>query len=381
MPSIVAVHDVHGDSLESWTHPQTGANWLRDFLPEHIRVARVLTYGYNSTSAALFSNDAPDAVRGMAESLVQELRANRQFSRALRRPIVFVCHGFGGVLVKKSLLYSSTRTATKVVHLWDMYISTFAIIFLGTPHGQTNKANWLELDAMARGLRPSSTLLSSRSKYAEMEDAPLPSSIDSEFSPLIKQFHMFFFWEELPTAFGSRLAFLVDRKSAAPKLDNVEAAGIHATHVDMARFSTKASSDFRTVIAALMTYCDKAPKVISRRWKQADTVLQELRMGEAQEIGGFGFDVRLELPFRSSGRPPKRPTPMRYFHIPEETNPTFIGREDLLQGIRSAFFAQAGPGTPPGPRSFVVFGMGGSGKTSLCSKFATENKHEYVHLP
>lgn len=216
----------------------------------------------------------------MAESLVQELRANRQFSRALRRPIVFVCHGFGGVLVKKSLLYSSTRTATKVVHLWDMYISTFAIIFLGTPHGQTNKANWLELDAMARGLRPSSTLLSSRSKYAEMEDAP-----------------------------------------------------------------------------------------------------QELRMGEAQEIGGFGFDVRLELPFRSSGGQPKRPTPMRYFHIPEETDPTYIGREDLLQGIRSAFFAQAGPGTPPGPRSFVVFGMGGSGKTSLYSKFATENKHEYVHLP
>lgn len=206
MPSIVAVHDVHGDSLESWTHPQTGANWLRDFLPEHIRVARVLTYCYNSTSAALFSNDAPDAVRGTAESLVQELRANRQFSRALRRPIVFVCHGFGVVLVKKSLLYSSTRTVTKVVHLWDMYISTFAIIFLGTPHSQTNKANWLELDAMARGLRPSSTLLSSRSKYAEMEDAPLPSSIDSEFSPLIKQFHMFFFWEELPTAFGSRLA-------------------------------------------------------------------------------------------------------------------------------------------------------------------------------
>lgn len=72
---------------------------------------------------------------------------------------------------------------------------------------------------------------------------------------------------------------------------------------------------------------------------------------------------------------------MRYFHIPEETNPTYIGREDLLQGIRSAFFTHAGSGTPPGPRSFVVFGMGGSGKTSLCSKFATENKHEYVHLP
>lgn len=341
----------------------------------------MLTYGYNSTSTALFSSDAPDAVRGMAESLVQELRANRQFSRALRRPIVFVCHGFGGVLVKKSLLYSSTRTATKVVHLWDMYISTFAIIFLGTPHGQTNKANWLELDPMARGLRPSSTLLSSRSKYAEMEDAPLPSSIDSEFSPLIKQFHMFFFWEELPTAFGSRLAFLVDRKSAAPKLDNVEAAGIHAAHADMARFSTITSSDFRTVIAALMTYCEKAPKVISRRWKQADTVLQELRMGEAQEIGGFGFDVRLELPFRNSDGQPQRQTPMRYFHIPEETNPTYIGREDLLQNIRSAFFAPAGPGSSPGPRSFVVFGMGGSGKTSLCSKFAIDNKYKYVYLP
>jgi hypothetical protein len=70
MCSVVAVHDIYGDSHESWTDPRTGANWLRDFLPEYIRVARVLTYGYNSTSTALFSNDGADAVRGMAESLV-----------------------------------------------------------------------------------------------------------------------------------------------------------------------------------------------------------------------------------------------------------------------------------------------------------------------
>ncbi|KAK1833525.1 hypothetical protein QBC39DRAFT_302939 [Podospora conica] len=375
---VVAVHDIHGDSIDSWTDPQTGANWLRDFLPEHIRVARVLTYGYDSTASALFANDAPDTIRGMAESLVQELRANRQFSQALRRPIVFICHGFGGVLVKKSLLYSSTRTATKVVHLLDMYISTFAIIFLGTPHGQTNKANWLELEAMSNGQRRPLSLISSRTKYTDKQDAQLPSYVDGEFSPLLKQFHMFFFWEELPTAFGSRSSFLVDHKSAAPMLDNIETAGIHADHANMARFSSKESSDFRTIIAALMTYCEKAPAIICRRWKQADTILQELRMGEVQEIGGFGFDVRLERPFRSSDMHPQKQPRVQHFYVPEEVNPTYVGREDLLQDLRSAFFGEKKSSCSAGLKSFVVFGMGGSGKTSLGSKFAIENKHEYT---
>ncbi|EAQ86966.1 hypothetical protein CHGG_08219 [Chaetomium globosum CBS 148.51] len=371
---IVAVHDVHQDSLDTWTHQTSGINWLRDLLPQDVRVGRILSYGYDSSASTLLADDGPETIQRMAESFVQELRADRQFAGTLRRPIVFVCHGMGGVLVKKSLVYASTRTAPKVAHLWDHYVSTFAIIFFGTPHRDVDKSSWLDYEAMYKSTRHQ---VGAFFRTASGKgDSQMPRLVDNDFAPLVKQFHLFFFWEQLPTRLGSRSALLVDHQSAAPKLDNTETAGIHAAHPDMCKFGSRASSDYRTVIAALVTYCEKAPGIISRRWRQAEGALKQLRLGEVEEIGGFGFDVHLEQPYRSQDI--RSQGDLIHFHIPEETSPTFVGREDLLRTLRSAFFPGDSPTTRPGRKSFVIFGMGGSGKTELCSKFATDNKLEYT---
>ncbi|KAK4139467.1 uncharacterized protein C8A04DRAFT_33066 [Dichotomopilus funicola] len=353
---IVAVRDVHQDPLETWTHPRSGTNWLRDFLPQDLRVGRVLVYGYDAPASALFAEDAPETIQRMAESFVQELRADRHLAGTLRRPIVFICHGFGGVLVKKSLVYASTRTAPKVTHLWDRYVSTFAIVFL-------SKSARHQVGALFR-------------IAGDKADLQMPRLVDSDFAPLVNQFHLFFFWEELPTRLGPRSALLVDHKSAAPKLDNTETAGIHATHADMCKFASKSTSDYRTVLAALAMYCEKAPSIIARRWRRAEVALKQLRMGEAEEMGGgFEFEVNTEQPSQSQDIQSREIT---HFYIPEETTPTFVGRQDLLTTLHTTLFPDNRPTTRPGRKAFVVFGMGGSGKTELCCKFATDNKHEYT---
>jgi hypothetical protein len=133
----------------------------------------------------------------MAESFVQELRADRQFAGALRRPIVFVCHGMGGVLVKKSLIYASTRTAPKVAHLWDHYVSTFAILFFGTPHRDVDKSIWRDYETMTKS-RVDTLFRTTTGKG----DSQMPRLVDNDFMPLVKQFHLFFFfWEQLQTRF------------------------------------------------------------------------------------------------------------------------------------------------------------------------------------
>ena len=46
--SIIAVHGLGGHAIDTWTHPSTGKLWLRDFLPDAIPDARIMTFGYDS---------------------------------------------------------------------------------------------------------------------------------------------------------------------------------------------------------------------------------------------------------------------------------------------------------------------------------------------
>ncbi|KAK9788188.1 putative NB-ARC domain-containing protein [Seiridium cardinale] len=376
---IVAVHGLSEDSAEAWTDPETGLNWLRDLLPRHIAVARVLTYGYDASPATFLGNGASLNIQRGAECLVQELYADRNFAGTRKRPIIFICHGLGGILVKKSLVYSSTRTAAKIDHLWDQFVSTFAILFFGSPQTRTSKSNWLALDKLLSSGRQSRLLTFDRFPRSSGDDDVAFQSTSAEFAPIMKQFHIFFFWEELRTTFGDRSDYIVDPSAAVLELDNTEKAGIHATHTGMTKFSSTKSSSYRTVIEALSRYCLQAPQIISHRWAQAIPALNQLRAGEAYELGGLAFDVHSQNPFQHEDIRPHATT-NRHFYPPQDTTPDFIGRKDMFQFLQDAFFPYGRLNSSSKRKSFVVFGMGGSGKTQFASKFAEDMREHYTSI-
>ena len=47
----MAVHGLGGDAFTTWTHPKSKAFWLKDFLPQQIPDARIMTFGYNAAAA------------------------------------------------------------------------------------------------------------------------------------------------------------------------------------------------------------------------------------------------------------------------------------------------------------------------------------------
>lgn len=70
----------------------------------------------------------------------------------------------------------------------------------------------------------------------------------------------------------------------------------------------------------------------------------------------------------------------KHFDIPQPVSSIFTGREDALKDLQQHFFASP---TSPGldrQRRFVVYGIGGSGKTQFCSKFAEDNRERYATL-
>jgi hypothetical protein len=96
---IVAVHGLNGHFEKTWeakTLSGQKVNWVKDFLPQQMPYARIMSFGYNST--VLFSKTAAD-IGTYAEQLLEDLISYRGL--LMRRPIIFICHSLGGIVVKK----------------------------------------------------------------------------------------------------------------------------------------------------------------------------------------------------------------------------------------------------------------------------------------
>lgn len=93
---IVAIHGLGGHAYNTWTDREK--LWLRDFLPSQIPNARIMSYGYNS--AVAFSKSVA-GIEEFAEDLLNRLDNERATAEERARPIIFICHSLGGILVKR----------------------------------------------------------------------------------------------------------------------------------------------------------------------------------------------------------------------------------------------------------------------------------------
>jgi len=99
---IVFIHGLNGGRLSTWT--KDGVLWPRDLLPQTIPNIRVMTFGYN---ADLVMNTSTYGIRDHATKLLSSLRDKREEQNELERPLIFVCHSMGGIVVKQALLTAS----------------------------------------------------------------------------------------------------------------------------------------------------------------------------------------------------------------------------------------------------------------------------------
>jgi lysophospholipase L1-like esterase len=112
----VAVHGLGGDSIETWTHPKSHAFWLKDFLPQQIPDARIMTFGYNAAAAfGRSTSDVIDHAKSLLGSLVDkreepEVHIGEDPQNTIReltqwqeknRPLIFIAHSLGGIVVKQ----------------------------------------------------------------------------------------------------------------------------------------------------------------------------------------------------------------------------------------------------------------------------------------
>lgn len=164
--SIVLVHGLGGDPVETWTsrNDRGAVNWTKDFLPENMegpdglrRQIRVLSYGYssklftalpNGTSAEPINARAllylPQALYTHSQRLIQQL-ADLRAGNAEKRRVIFTAHSLGGLIVKSALLRASAAIGERDVRLKRIELLTIGILFFGTPQREMRWVKWSEL--------------------------------------------------------------------------------------------------------------------------------------------------------------------------------------------------------------------------------------------
>ncbi|KAI5793638.1 hypothetical protein FPQ18DRAFT_172068 [Pyronema domesticum] len=99
--------------------------WLHDFLPREIQNARIMTYGYNSSFSKLNANSSN--LYDYANDALQQIEKVRSLNKS--RPIVFIGHSLGCILISKILLKAKNNEPYN--HILS---ATRGIIFFGAPH-------------------------------------------------------------------------------------------------------------------------------------------------------------------------------------------------------------------------------------------------------
>jgi hypothetical protein len=106
--------------------------WPRDLVPAILPRARVLTFGYDTNVRhPLKAQASKSTVYDIAKDLLVTLEAERRPEPL--RPLVFIAHSLGGIVVKEALRRSHSFQ-THQHHLHQVFEATEATLFFGTPH-------------------------------------------------------------------------------------------------------------------------------------------------------------------------------------------------------------------------------------------------------
>ncbi|KAK4449170.1 hypothetical protein QBC34DRAFT_406129 [Podospora aff. communis PSN243] len=116
--------------------------WPRDLLPLSLPQARVLTFGYDSRVRHRFASSVDKGtVCDFAWDLLLALeRCRRETSP---RPLLFVAHSFGGIVVKEMLRRSKSCQLGQA-YLQCVFNTTTGVMFFGTPHAGADPRTFLD---------------------------------------------------------------------------------------------------------------------------------------------------------------------------------------------------------------------------------------------
>ncbi|RAL09429.1 uncharacterized protein BO97DRAFT_472466 [Aspergillus homomorphus CBS 101889] len=124
---IVFVHGLHSDQAP-WTS-EADVFWPEKLLPGKISDACILSFEYEAAIGVFFDED--DEITDISNDLINELMDHRTEKEKEERPIIFVAHCLGGVVLENALVRAAEHPRKR-----ELIGYIHGILLLGTPHFQ-----------------------------------------------------------------------------------------------------------------------------------------------------------------------------------------------------------------------------------------------------
>ncbi|OJJ97403.1 hypothetical protein ASPACDRAFT_80309 [Aspergillus aculeatus ATCC 16872] len=147
---IVLVHGLHGDQAP-WTS-EADVFWPEKLLAGKIPDACILSFEYEAAVGPFFGED--DEITDISNDLINELMDHRTEKEKEERPIIFVAHCLGGVVLENALIRAAKHPRKR-----ELIGLVHGILLLGTPHFQPGS-------------------LAAATKYLQLTQAEIPSESD-----------------------------------------------------------------------------------------------------------------------------------------------------------------------------------------------------------
>ena len=185
---------------------------------------------------------------------------------------------------------------------------------MGTPHNGSDMAKWgTLLQNICSAVLPKKIMESSSQLInSPQTDNEALQNINGLFADIIPRFHIYFFHETRSTDVRGTRQLIVDESSAAPYVEGVERMGIEADHSTMCKFDDEGAPGYEAVAEALQRYSERAPSLITGRWREEGHARSVIRQGKIHDIceegvyGTFTIPLRDIFFFDNNHRPPSR---------------------------------------------------------------------------
>ncbi|KAF2466856.1 uncharacterized protein BDR25DRAFT_267561 [Lindgomyces ingoldianus] len=273
---IVAIHGIGAHPDDSWCKnvgtvqtPQW-ANWLEkeDMLPKTAPHARIMRYGYQSQwfgKGAMRQNAST-----VAQRLLLALRRKREGFPF--RPLLFIAHCFGGLVVLKALLDAQLDEKE-----WPgIFASTTGLVFFGTPFRGAEGMSQVEMLEAARREYHQDEVYTDVLKILEPGNEFLQAVVDQfgKTRRLPNKAQVACFYELKPSNVGrivgkeDRARFVVSESSGCLDLsDSTSKFSLSRTHFNMNKFGSPTEEDFETVSDVIKSIIGASYELLAARFQ------------------------------------------------------------------------------------------------------------------